>query len=732
MTQRFFVGAFFLFTIIFIPSFAFAAVGPNLIPNGNLESITGWNTVTGSTGLFGGFFGGRNSSSFTYPVTGVDGGKAAHITVNAYRNGGDIFWQPPNAPVTAGQQYQFSGYSRSNVSVVVIANYLNSNGRLVSSATLGTVSGNNTWQLFTSNITIPSGVTQVRVQHVMRSVGTLDIDNYSLGLITATPPPPPPPPAPPVISSFTATPGAIITGQSSTLAWTTTGATSLSINQGVGAVTGTSKSVSPLATTVYTLTAGNGTATTTASATVTVNAAPPPPAPTCTLSANPTSVTQGSASTLTFSSTNATSGTIDNGVGAVSTSGTKSVSPLATTLYTATFTGTGGTVTCSATVAVTAAPPPPPPPTNLITNGNLEAGTANNPTGWVADYWGTLTPTFTYPVTGNGGGKAAQVTVSNFSTGAAEWAFNHITDSTHTQYQYSEDYLATVPTELDIEFLMSDGTYQYAWLQTVPASATWQTLSAQVTPPTGAVSFSVLHVLAQNGSLTIDNASLSALNDPFAQGMVTFSFDDNLLSQFQNARPMLNAAGFKATYFVITQDPGTESGAMSWANLTTLKNEGNEIAGHTQTHPYLTQLTTAQMIAEVTGSFTDLVAQGFSPKTFAYPYGDVNAAVEQAVKTAGYLGARGSYYGLNGPVTDHYDLYDIRLDSTSNLTTIEQFIDQAKADKRWIDFEIHDVLASGGDTYSITPSFLQSVVNYVKASGVQVVTVQQGVAQLNP
>ncbi|MBS1108833.1 MAG: Bacterial Ig-like domain (group 2), partial [Anaeromyxobacteraceae bacterium] len=53
----------------------------------------------------------------------------------------------------------------------------------------------------------------------------------------------------PVIESFTAAPASIVTGSSSTLSWTVSGATSLSIDQGVGAVTGTSTSVSPTATT---------------------------------------------------------------------------------------------------------------------------------------------------------------------------------------------------------------------------------------------------------------------------------------------------------------------------------------------------------------------------------------------------------------------------------------------------------------------------------------------------
>jgi hypothetical protein len=78
---------------------------------------------------------------------------------------------------------------------------------------------------------------------------------------------------PPVIAAFTATPAAITAGQSSTLAWTTTGATSLSIDGGVGDVTGSSsRTVSPSATTVYTLTATNPAGSTSKTGSVTVGA----------------------------------------------------------------------------------------------------------------------------------------------------------------------------------------------------------------------------------------------------------------------------------------------------------------------------------------------------------------------------------------------------------------------------------------------------------------------------
>ncbi len=74
----------------------------------------------------------------------------------------------------------------------------------------------------------------------------------------------------PVITTFTATPDSLISGQNSLLAWTVSGTTSVSIDNGVGVVSGSSVSVSPTTTTTYTLTATGPGGTATASVTVTV------------------------------------------------------------------------------------------------------------------------------------------------------------------------------------------------------------------------------------------------------------------------------------------------------------------------------------------------------------------------------------------------------------------------------------------------------------------------------
>ncbi|HEX9156739.1 MAG TPA: OmpA family protein, partial [Syntrophales bacterium] len=89
---------------------------------------------------------------------------------------------------------------------------------------------------------------------------------------------------------------------------------------------------------------------------------PPPAAPTVSISADPATIEQGKCANLAWSTTGASSASIDQGVGAVDRNGSRQVCPSGTTQYTVTAVGDGGTRTTSATVTVNPPPPPPPPP----------------------------------------------------------------------------------------------------------------------------------------------------------------------------------------------------------------------------------------------------------------------------------------------------------------------------------------------------------------------------------
>ncbi len=170
------------------------------------------------------------------------------------------------------------------------------------------------------------------------------------------------PPLPVVINSFTASPTAIAVGQSSTLSWSTSNATSLTLDQGIGPVSGTTRSVSPTATTTYTLSASNGVDTVTAVVTLTVVNAPPTIS---SFTSTPATLTAGQAASLSWATSAATVVSIAPGVGNVTPSGSVSVSPSATTTYVLTATNSSGSVTAHVTVTVSPDGVAPSTPGNL-------------------------------------------------------------------------------------------------------------------------------------------------------------------------------------------------------------------------------------------------------------------------------------------------------------------------------------------------------------------------------
>jgi len=116
---------------------------------------------------------------------------------------------------------------------------------------------------------------------------------FAAGCSKKAPIPPPPPapaataPATPAAATpsrptatLTVEPSRIERGQSANLVWSTTNASDVSINNGIGTVSSSGRqSITPADTTTYTLTASGPNGTTTATATVTITAPPPPPAP---------------------------------------------------------------------------------------------------------------------------------------------------------------------------------------------------------------------------------------------------------------------------------------------------------------------------------------------------------------------------------------------------------------------------------------------------------------------
>lgn len=156
---------------------------------------------------------------------------------------------------------------------------------------------------------------------------------------------------------------------------------------------------------------------------------------------------------------------------------------------------------------------------------------------------------------------------------------------------------------------------------------------------------SQLSAFAEAGYKTISLSKLLTYleqNSPLPERTFIITFDDGYTSVYHEAWPRLQAYGFGATVFVISdlvggdnQWAGQPAGTphqplMTWQQLETLAEQGWEIGAHTRTHPSLPTLSLAQAEDEMLGSQHVLADRfGQSVETFAYPYGHTTPAITQ-------------------------------------------------------------------------------------------------------
>ena len=150
--------------------------------------------------------------------------------------------------------------------------------------------------------------------------------------------------------------------------------------------------------------------------------------PTISFSASPDDIATGQFSTLIWETTDATSVTIDNGIGSQPLSGSVTVQPTLTTTYTLTADGPGGTVSSQATVTVTNRPVISfiSSPTGIVAGSratlfwsvsNSRTVSIDNGVGPVAasgsiNVFPTRTTTYTMTAVGVAGNSSAQVTIN--------------------------------------------------------------------------------------------------------------------------------------------------------------------------------------------------------------------------------------------------------------------------------------------------------------------------------
>jgi peptidoglycan/xylan/chitin deacetylase (PgdA/CDA1 family) len=138
-----------------------------------------------------------------------------------------------------------------------------------------------------------------------------------------------------------------------------------------------------------------------------------------------------------------------------------------------------------------------------------------------------------------------------------------------------------------------------------------------------------MKMLADNGYTTILPDDLYAYytqEKKLPPKPVMITFDDNTLSQYTQAMPILNCYGFKAVFFVMTVSIG-KPGYMTRTQMKQLHDEGHVLGIHTWDHHAVTKYTDADWKTQLDQPMKTLQqVTGVEPRYFAFPYGVWDAA----------------------------------------------------------------------------------------------------------
>ena len=212
---------------------------------------------------------------------------------------------------------------------------------------------------------------------------------------------------------------------------------------------------------------------------------------------------------------------------------------------------------------------------------------------------------------------------------------------------------------------------------------------------TGLALLAVVLVVSWLGVVRAATATAAAAGPP--PRVVSLSFDDGRVSQGV-ADGLLAARRLHGTFFVISRsvNTGNDPESLTWAQLHRLARHGNEIAGHTRTHPHLPTLSRPVQVAEICGGRRDLMAHGFHPVSFAYPYGEYDATSEAVVRSCGFGNGRAAQGGPETiPPPDRYAIRTLEMVTVSDTAATLEAEATAAKPGQWLNYVFHDI---GGPT----------------------------------
>ena len=248
-------------------------------------------------------------------------------------------------------------------------------------------------------------------------------------------------------------------------------------------------------------------------------------------------------------------------------------------------------------------------------------------------------------------------------------------------------------------------------------------MSAVAYAPKGALITKVQRRMARYVAQNLIQPSLD-------RGLISLSFDDCPRSVVENALPLIEAKGWRATIYASMGLCGTTNHLglhMSESDMVEANKAGHEIGDHTFSHIDGLQAGPSATLADITKN-RDIFERLGLPRaeTFAYPYGEVTSSLKRTLSTEFKLSR-----GIHAPSGDTLDLglaASGRLYS-DNVEVTSELIRDAAEQKRWLILFGHDVRDNPSE-YGCTPAELEKWLELIASLPLDVLPVRDALKRV--
>lgn len=224
----------------------------------------------------------------------------------------------------------------------------------------------------------------------------------------------------------------------------------------------------------------------------------------------------------------------------------------------------------------------------------------------------------------------------------------------------------------------------------------------------------------------------------YGKGVVSLTFDDSNVSQYDTARPIMDKYGFPGTAYMLPGNVDGGANSMTTAQVQALHRDygwevGSHLAWGLDEHA---NFPVANLDADILRVRQWLKKSGFrGADSGAYPYGRITTPIVQTSSKYVYA-ARASAGASNLkaetlPPSDPMRIRPLSITSTTTVASVTAAVDKAIAQREWLVLIFHGIRDTA-DTYYYPVANFQAIIDYIATSGVAVRTVTDALNGANP